>query len=132
MQFAREASHLTGDSLVANQPNDGSFYVYGDTGMRTFYRKFNGYENIPETKESRLVRDHLHEVAFNDDVRETCRELNMNYVLILHRQNMPEGFIGGQYYPPAWRGLDGINDNTPGFDVVLAKDDMRLYRITCL
>lgn len=132
MQFAREASHLTGDSLVANQPNDGSFYVYGDTGMRTFYRKFNGYGNIPETKESQLVRDHLHEAAFNDDVRETCRELNMNYVLILHRQNMPEGFIGGQYYPPAWHGLDDINDNTPGFDVVLAKDDMRLYRITCL
>ena len=29
-----------------------------------------------------------------------------------------------------WRGIDGIRDDTPGFEVVLAEDDMRLYKIT--
>ena len=33
------------------------------------------------------------------------------------------------YYPDQWTGIDAINDQTPGFEVVLSEGDMRLYRI---
>lgn len=29
-----------------------------------------------------------------------------------------------------WKGIMNISDDTPGFEVVLAEDDMRLYRLT--
>ena len=28
-----------------------------------------------------------------------------------------------------WRGIDGIDEDTPGFELVLKRDDMRLYKI---
>ena len=35
-------------------------------------------------------------------------------------------------YPPnveEWAGIDGVRDDTPGFEVVLSEGDMRLYKI---
>jgi len=32
-------------------------------------------------------------------------------------------------YERKWAGIDTISDDTPGFSVVLAQGDMRLYRI---
>lgn len=31
-----------------------------------------------------------------------------------------------------WRGIDSIRDDTPGFEVILAEGDIRLYKITAV
>ena len=33
------------------------------------------------------------------------------------------------YHPDEWAGIDSVNDETPGFEIVLSQGDMRLYRI---
>ena len=33
------------------------------------------------------------------------------------------------YFPEQWKGIEGVDDSTPGFSVVLSRDDMRLYKI---
>ena len=120
------------DALVINQPNDGSFYAYGQNGLRTYYRKFNGYGNVPETHESNYLRDHLSAVSTDEHVRDILRELDAHYVLILARGTIASAFVAGQYWPGAWMGIDSITDDTPGFEIVLQQGDMRLYRIDCL
>ena len=40
----------------------------------------------------------------------------------------PERFFIG-YNENDWSGITSINENTPGFSLVLAKDDMKLYKI---
>jgi hypothetical protein len=120
------------DKLVINQPNDGSVFSYGEEGLRTYYRRFNGYGSKDETNASRLIRDHLNNVAADETVKNACSEIGAEYVMVLHRMDMNRSFIRGQYWEGAWRGIDAITDNTPGLEVVLQDGDMRLYRITCL
>ena len=62
-----------------------------------------------------------------------ARELNLKYVLLLKRDPSDgTGFYHLCYDEAQWRGIDGINDDTPGFEVVLAEGDMRLYKITAV
>ena len=132
--FVKEAANLVGeDALVINQPNDGSFYAYGQDGLRTYYRKFNGYGFVEETHESNYLRDHLSAVATDAHVRDILREIGAEYVLILaHGDNIATSFVSGQYWPGAWMGIDTITDDTPGFEIALQQGDMRLYRVNCL
>ena len=127
---ARVVDTIGEDALVINQPYDGSVYAYGENGLRTYYRKFRGYGYFEETTESLLIRDHLNSIASMPTVREACRTVGAQYVLILHRSDIGTSFLESQYYVPAWRGIDSITDNTPGFEVVLSENDMRLYRIS--
>ena len=121
------------DALVINQPNDGSFYAYGQNGLRAYYRKFNGYGFMEETHESNYLRDHLSAVATDAHVRDILREIGAEYVLILaHGDDIATSFVSGQYWPGAWMGIDTITDDTPGFEIVLQQGDMRLYRVNCL
>ncbi len=132
-RFVDQVVDLVGtDALVINQPNDGSFYAYGQNGLRTYYRKFNGYGIVDETHESNYLRDHLSAVATDTHMRDILRTLDAQYVLILARGDIASAFVAGQYWPGAWMGIDSITDDTPGFDVVLKQGDMRLYRINCL
>ena len=81
----------------------------------------------------------LVEMRFIDErVREAVGRTGAAYVLLLNRgvsyhQGWWQGIWLWQYtqaQETAWQGIGGIDDNTPGFDVVLAQDDdMRLYRI---
>lgn len=36
---------------------------------------------------------------------------------------------GYRYKPEDWAGIESVTDETPGFEVVLADGDMRLYKI---
>lgn len=131
--FVKEAMNLVGeDALVLNQPNDGSFYAYGQDGLKTYYRKFNGYGVDKETHESNYLRDHLSAAATDAHVRDILREQDIHYVLILARENIASSFVAGQYWPGAWQGIDTLTDDTPGFEIVLQQGDMRLYRISCI
>ena len=125
--------------VLINEPDDGSVFLYGLDGMRTYYRYFTGYGlEAGESMDSFLIRGHLREVAFNEDVREAVDNIGAEYVLVLDQGDVePCGPAGESrrflpyhgVHKEAWQGIVAIDDETPGFETVLSEGDMRLYRI---
>lgn len=133
----REVSFLHGidriiaeDGLILNMPFDGSAYVTGALGLPLYYRQVSYIGADNETEQSRIIRQHLNEIADNEDVQKAVRDVGAKYVLVLDQGNTEEqAKRHGSYAEPDWIGIESITDDTPGFEPVLADDDMRLYRI---
>lgn len=131
-QFVESAMRLVGtEKGMVNIPSDGSASAYGADGANVLYRYYDEANSSSEKELSRVVRLDLAEVSTSRTVQEAVRDLNVGYVLKLDR-----GGHGGTghydfcYSEDDWRGIDAVNDDTPGFEVILAEGDMRLYRIT--
>ena len=67
----------------------------------------------------------------NIQVQEAVDDIDAEYVLLLDQgeNDEEERQRFWSYYPEQWIGIEAISDDTPGFTVVLAEDDMRLYKI---
>lgn len=132
--FVHEVQNLVNqDDGIANNPNDGSASSYGLSGANVLYRFYDEAGSSSELESSGVIRTALNEVATHEDVKLAARELNLKYVLLLKRDPSDgTGFYHLCYDEAQWRGIDGINDDTPGFEVVLAEGDMRLYKITAV
>lgn len=128
--FVEKAKAIVGDDgLVLNNPFDGSMYAYGATGLRTYYRDMGGYGATYESPKSLAIRERLARIGSDDDVAEAVEALGARYLLVLNDE-APIGWFSPVYLPVQWEGLTQINDETPGLEVVLAEDDMRLYRLS--
>ncbi len=128
--FVDEAMSVVGtDKVVANIPGDGSASSYGISGCSVLYRYYDEAGSESELEASREIRLHLNEVASSPEVAEAARELNVGYVLKLHFSGV-DGMAHSS--PEMWQGISAIDDDTPGFEVVLAEGDLRLYRITAV
>ena len=70
-------------------------------------------------------------MATDEQVKTAVRSTGAEYLIQLDQGDTearePYPFT---YDPDDWRGIDAIDDNTDGFEVVLSDGDMRLYRIT--
>lgn len=131
--FVQEVKHVVSpDALIINVPDDGSAFAFAADDLRTYFRHTRDYDVPNETMESRIIRDNLCDAATRDDVREAVSTIGGQYVLQLDQGEpyveSPRLFTYGE--GEQWRGIDSIRDDTPGFEVVLAEDDMRLYKIT--
>ena len=118
------------NSVVINQPNDGSVFSYGINSLDTYYR-FISINPSNETPESELIRTNLCNYATNKEVQQAVQSIGAKYVLLLDQgkewDDMPK--LPQSTEPENWKGLDNIDDSTPGFKIVLAEGDMRLYEI---
>lgn len=131
--FVQEAlSIIPEGSLVINEPNDGSAYAYGVDGLRTYYRYWRGYNSPNETEkpESALIRARICNIATDDEVRAAVELVGAEYVLQLERgerswQTSMWVYEDGRF----WRGIDAVDNETEGFECILSRDDMRLYKI---
>lgn len=117
-------------AAVINQPNDGSVFAYGLDGLNTYYRS-NSVSGL--TKNSEIIRKEIDEIAESESVQNAVKAVGAQYVLLLD-QGVPweDGVWMSEYHEGAvqnWDGLNGITDDTPGLEVVLADGDMRLYKI---
>lgn len=124
--------YLPQDTLFINAPNDGSGYIYGLYGMRTMYRQFSAPEKLSdETWEGHVIRTQLCDIATNERVRQAVEKTGARYVikLDLGRDAKETGRSFEYYYPAQWRGIEKLDDDTPGFRVVLSSGPMRLYEI---
>lgn len=135
----RARNALPADALVINQPHDGSTFAYGLDGLNTYYRHIDVGSDTPD---SQLLRSSLDAIATNAEVQEAARKAGVGYVLQLDQGadpskiDDPESTDGRTWLlqsdESSWRNFDGINritDETPGFELVMSKGDMRLYRI---
>lgn len=120
-------------SLVINQPNDGSIFSYGINELNSYYRFIIREYGIPsnETPESELIRTSLCNYATDKEVQQAVQSIGAKYVLLLDQgrewDDMPT--LPQSKSSDNWIGIDSIDDSTPGFKIVLAEDDMRLYEI---
>lgn len=130
--FVQEAMRiLPEDVLMINVPDDGTAFAYAADGARVYYRCLRTYGGSDETAESRLIRNGLSDISSNRDVRDAVERIGAEYLIVLDQgkseQESPRLFTyeNGRN----WKGIDSVRDDTPGFEVVLSRDDMRLYRI---
>lgn len=130
-EFVNEAiSIIPKDAIVINQPHDGSVFSYGINSINTYYRLIK-LTPSNETPESKLIRTSLCNYATDKEVQQTVQSIGAKYVLLLDQgrewDDMPT--LPQSKSSDNWIGIDSIDDSTPGFKVVLAEGDMRLYEI---
>lgn len=119
-------------SLILNVPNDGSCFAYALQDANVYYKNVTlGYANLEQTEDSFLVRTSLDRIVDDRRVQDAVSDLGAQYVLLLDQglTSMDDHRALPVYDPAQWQGLISITDNTPGFKVVLANGDMRLYEI---
>lgn len=118
-------------ALILNSPNDGSMWAYGINELNVYYRNRN---TVGHTDDAILIRKHLDEYEANKDVQNAVKGTDAEYVMLLDKGvSHEEGVWLPQYKEPLvkeWAGIDAIDDDTPGFEIVLEDgDEMRLYKI---
>lgn len=117
-------------SLILNEPNDGSVFAYGANGLNVYQRYVSGWGGPTESEQSKTIRRSLDMVAVDPNVAQAVREVGAEYLLQLDQNGKHDGnhFLFS-YERNDWFGIDRIDDETPGFEIVLSEGDMRLYRI---
>lgn len=130
IDFVQEVQSLIPEgSLVINQPYDGSILAYFYSDLNTYYRSISGYTECQDSEESRIIRNGLNRYAADTSVQDAVEKVGAEYVLILDRDSANLELTYGMYKPQEWTGIDAITDATEGFEAVLSRDGMTLYRI---
>ncbi|MBM6676702.1 hypothetical protein H6A07_08100 [Olsenella uli] len=130
--FLTETRDLVGDEPVLNYPYDGSAYAYALYNLNVVNRDWFYKPHGEGDANLEVLRAHVNEIESDRSVREAARSAGVSYVLLLDCDGMTKGegcYSSPGYVSEDWAGLEGMNDSTPGFEVVLSEGDMRLYRI---
>lgn len=122
-------SMIPNDSIIINQPYDGSMYAYGVTGLNLYYRDISGYGSKSETEQSKLIRNSLDQLSYNKDVQQAINSIEAQYVLFLKPDFVPQGLAFSTYEADNWTGLESIDESTPGFNLIYEKNHMKLFKI---
>lgn len=129
--MADVAEAIEPGALIINQPHDGSVFGGISYDLNLYYPLTNTPSVESETFESRMVRTGLGKYAVSPLVHDAVNSLGADYVLLLDMdgKRSDDRYWYGHYYEKDWVGINAVNDDTPGFEVVLSRGDMRLYRI---
>lgn len=130
--FLVQAKKVTGDSLVINNPWDGSHIAYGLTDMRIYYRGFTSYGLDVENSDSKLIREHLDEYDERQDVRDAVKRIGAKYVLVLNKPSELGSYVmTGIPDPNLFVGIRRTGTWSPAFKEVLTSEDgtCHLYKI---
>lgn len=111
---------------IANFPFDGSVYAFSSQGLETLYKHHFSSNNSNNV----ILQEGLSNYSSDEKVRNAADALGVEYVLLLDSNNSNEPTIYQSFLREKdWSGITSISDDTPGFEIVLADGDMRLYRI---
>lgn len=129
-EFVNNVIDLTGnESIIINQPYDGSLFSYAENNINVYYRSISGYSEEIETENSMLIRMHLCDIATNEEVQKAVREVGAQYVLLLESNTIDSEMMFPTYNKNDWIGINQINDETPGLSLILNNGRMKLYKI---
>lgn len=126
-EFSSRVKEIVGDDIVYNIPYDGSFLAYQVDGLRTVYRL--PYTGAGQNADQKLLQASLAEFTTDAEVAQAVENVGAKYVMMLDYGHIPYHRTWPDYYSENWEGITDINENTPGFELVLSEGDMRLYRI---
>ena len=128
--FLKLCQEEIGNAEVINNPFDGSAFGYGVAGLNVRYRSFWPTRLEESERADWDVTRWLYQVGEYASVRKSVDEIGDEYVLQLDSdRSAAPTYYKFTYAPVVWQGVTRINDDTPGFETVLARADMRLYRI---
>lgn len=118
-------------ALIINAPHDGSAWAYGTDGINVLFRRpANNGSNSLAPAQNALIRTRLADIATDSEVAALLHELDAHYVMLLDApdsQNPTK--TDRRYIDENWIGIESIDENTPGFTLLLSEGDMRLYEI---
>lgn len=129
-EFVEEVMDIVpAGTAIVNIPYDGSVFAFGSMGTDVYFRSFAESSN-EEIGEGAIIRDRLQNVASDEEVANALKETGAEYLMLLDSD--PQ--FGHTVYPheaygPMWSHLTAIDENTPGFELVLSEGDMKLFRI---
>ena len=117
------------DVLVLNIPSDGSGWAYGVDGINLYFRR-SVNNGAGSNSESELIRTKLCDITESKDVQDVVEKWNAHYLLVLDDAAGGHPTVNDHRYKKEdWVGMESITSSTPGFNLVLSEDDMRLYEI---
>ncbi|MGE9990476.1 DUF6541 family protein [Paratractidigestivibacter faecalis] len=122
-------------ATVMNNAFDGSPFLYGTSGLNLYYR-YLPVNFTPDDADDPGVKlaATLADYTSDPEAMALVRHYNVGYVLQLDSDYDKTG--DGSMYPiynaKDWRGVQSINESTPGFELVYSSGDIRLYRLTAL
>ena len=126
LEFADRVKEIVDPSaVIVNVPDDGSAFLYGLNGLNTYYRTFN--PSMSKDAVDRGMRLGLNEIAEDESVRDFVQASNIKYVLQLDADE--EGPMYVVYNREIWKGIMDIDEETPGFKLILEDGNKRLYEI---
>lgn len=128
--FVKKAVELIGEgALVINVSSDGSCWSYGVEGINTYFRRSSD-NGRGGAEESKILRTQLRDISTSEEVQRLVNDLDARYVLMLDVQGSDHRTTTTiRYKEENWRGIETIDEQTPGFKLLLSEDDMRLYEI---
>ena len=125
------------DSVVINNPYDGSAYAWGQDSLNVLYKAWQGNWMGTPTEDSTIIMTRLNELTQNASVCTAVRNINARYLIILDKddyrevKSQPEKLqsIYASYNKTEWAGIDSITKTTPGFTLLMEHKGMQLYKI---
>ena len=128
-EFLEEVAQIVPEgALIINEPHDGSAFAYVLYDLNVYYRTWGSASGDSQT--SSLIRNKLYTIASDKDVQDAVAQIDAKYLLLLDSENDSEHMKHATCYDSAqWQGLERITDETPGFKLILSRDDMKLYEI---
>ena len=133
--FVQEVKRIVPEgSLILNVADDGSAFAYSADGLNIYYRYLSDYDTEYESDDSRLIRNGLVRISEDGAVRDAVERTGSEYVLFLDWGDDSLSPTAREFFftygdGGKWRGMLDIDEETPGFDLILSCDDMRLFRI---
>ena len=131
-EFLEKVAEIVPDgAIVANNPFDGSVYAYGLYDIHILSRTASGYGSDYENPDLVIVRESIATYTYDEAVAEAVEDLGIEYVLLLKVEYEPPTQFSRNVGTglQQWRGLYEIDEETPGFTLVLEDGEMRLYRV---
>ena len=127
IDFINKAHAITGNAEVLNYPYDGSAYAYAVSDLNVVNRGWykHGHDDIGRFCAGYLSSDDTSQL-------ESIKACGIHYILLLDNTfSFDSGgyYFGGGYNQADWAGIESIDDSDPNFEIVLADESMRLYRI---
>lgn len=131
-EFLEQVAEIVPEgAVVANNPYDGSIFVYGAYDIHVVYRGISDYSLDGDNENSQAVRYGLADYLSDDSVADAVDAIGIEYVLLLKPDTEPvKAFSAGVGDGlDEWPGLYDIDEDTPGFTLILEEGDMRLYKL---
>lgn len=111
---------------IINNPYDGSVAAYGMYGLPCMYRHPNTF-NLTEYQSTSVLREQLVNYRLSPTVQKALKQTGVRYVL--HLADVGQVLYPRNYHTWQFSGIDNVNDTTPGFTILAAEGEMRLYEI---
>ncbi|MGN0071832.1 MAG: DUF6541 family protein [Atopobiaceae bacterium] len=135
--FIDQAKGVTGNSVVLSYPGNGTAAAYGVDGINMLYREAaeakldEKNEHDPFAADQVTIASGADVVSTDEAVRSAMQDVGARYVLIL-----PSEVSDYEYdrfaHDSTYAGLLAVDEDTPGYRLVMEENGMKLLEITAV